>query len=63
MEFLSTMALFLINALKNSGFSEDFRYLNENITNEITKENNNYNKKKIKIEKGKLYGLTPLFVN
>ena len=31
-----------INALKNSGFNEDFRYLNENITNEITKENNNY---------------------
>ena len=27
-----------INALKNSGFKEDFRYLNENITNEITKE-------------------------
>ena len=51
-----------INALKNSGFNEDFRYLNENITNEITKENNNYDKK-IKIEKGKLYGLTPFFVN
>ena len=51
-----------INALKNSGFKEDFRYFNENITNEITKENK-FTIKKIKIEKGKLYGLTPLFVN
>ena len=51
-----------IDALKNSGFKEDFRYLKEDITNEITKENNTYNQKN-KIEKGKLYGLTPLFVN
>ena len=29
-----------IDALKNSGFKEDFRYLKENITNEITKDNN-----------------------
>ena len=29
----------------------------------MTKENDNYDKKKIKIEKGKLYGLTLLFVN
>ena len=51
-----------IDALKNSGFKEGLGYLKENITNEITKENNNYDQK-IKIEKGKLYGLTPLFVN
>ena len=50
-----------INALKNSGFNEEFRYLNENITNEITKENNNYDQKNNR--KGKLYGLTHLFVN
>ena len=49
-----------IEALKNSGFNEDFRYLKQNITTEFTKENNNYVQK---IEKGKLYGLTPLFVN
>ena len=35
-----------INALKNSGFNEEYRYLKQNITNEITKENNNYDKKK-----------------
>ena len=34
-----------INALKNSGFNEDFRYLKENITNEITEDNNNYDQK------------------
>ena len=34
-----------IDALKNSGFKEDFRYLKENITNEITKENNKYDHK------------------
>ena len=49
-----------IEALKNSGFNEDFRYLKQNITTEFTKENNNYVQK---IEKEKLYGLTPLFVN
>ena len=31
-----------IEALKNSGFKEDFRYLKQNITTEFTKENNNY---------------------
>ena len=31
-----------IEALKNSGFNEDFRYLKQNITTEFTKENNNY---------------------
>ena len=35
-----------IDALKNSGFKEDFRYLNDDMTNEINKENNNYDKKK-----------------
>ena len=34
-----------IDAIKNSGFKEDFRYLKEDITNEITKENNNYDQK------------------
>ena len=33
-----------IDALKNSGFKEDFRYLKENITNEIARDNNNYDK-------------------
>ena len=50
-----------IEALKNSGFKEDFRYLKQNITTEFTKENNNYVQKNK--NKGKLYGLTPLFVN
>ena len=31
-----------IEALKNSGFNEDFMYLKQNITTEFTKENNNY---------------------
>ena len=31
-----------IEALKNSGFKEDFWYLKQNITTEFTKENNNY---------------------
>ena len=34
-----------IEALKNSGFKEDFRYLKEDITNVITKENNYYDQK------------------
>ena len=51
-----------IDALKNGGFKEDLRYFKEDITNEITKENN-LTIKKIEIEKGNLYGLTPLFVN
>ena len=49
-----------IDALKNSGFKEDFRYLKENITNEITKENNNYDQK-IKIEKRKIIWFNPPF--
>ena len=31
-----------IDALKNSGFKEDFRYLKDDITNEITNKNNTY---------------------
>ena len=34
-----------IDALKNSSFKEDFRYLKEDITNEINKESNNYDQK------------------
>ena len=49
-----------INALKNSGFNEEFRYLNENITNEITKENNNYDQKN-KNRKGKIIWFNPPF--
>ena len=49
-----------INALKNSGFNEDFRYLNENITNEITKENNNYDQKN-KNGKRKIIWFNPPF--
>ena len=50
-----------MDALKNNGFKEDFRYLKEDITNDINKEINNYEQKKI--IKEKLYGLTPPFVN
>ena len=49
-----------INALKNSGFKEDFRYLNENITNEITKENNNYDQTN-KNRKRKIIWFNPTF--
>ena len=49
-----------IDALKNSGFKEDFRYLKENITNEITKENNNYNQKN-KNRKRKIIWFNPPF--
>ena len=42
-----------IDALKNSGFKEEFRYLEENIPNNINKENNKYDhenkNRKIKI--------------
>ena len=31
-----------IYALKNSGFKEEFRYLEVNISNDINKENNKY---------------------
>ena len=48
------------DALKNSGFREEFTY-QENISNDINKENKKYGQK---IEKEKLYGLTPpLFVD
>ena len=51
-----------INALKHSGFNEDFRYLNENITNETTKENNNYDQKnKNKNRKRKIIWFNPPF--
>ena len=34
-----------IDALKNSVFKEEFRYLEENITNDINEENNKYDHK------------------
>ena len=49
-----------IDALKNSGFKEDFRYLKENITNEITKDNNNYDQKN-KNRKRKIIWFNPPF--
>ena len=32
----------LFGPVKNSGLKEEFRYLEENITNDINKENNKY---------------------
>ena len=49
-----------IDALKNSGFKEDFRYLKEDITNEINKENNNYDQKN-KNRKRKIIWFNPPF--
>ena len=49
-----------IDALKNSGFKEDFRYLKQNITNEITKEDNNYDQKN-KNRKRKIIWFNPTF--
>ena len=49
-----------IDALKNSGFKEYFRYLKEDITNEITKENNNYDQKN-KNRKRKIIQFNPAF--
>ena len=49
-----------IDALKNNGFKEDFRYLKENITNEITKDNNNYDQKN-KNRKRKIKWFNPTF--
>ena len=49
-----------MDALKNSGFREEFTYQEENIPNDINKENKKYSKK---IEKEKLYGLIPFFVD
>ena len=48
------------DALKNSGFKEDFRYLTENITNEFTKENNIYDQKN-KNRKRKIIWFNPPF--
>ena len=50
-----------MDALKNSGFREEFTYQEENIPNDINKEK--IRSMVIKIEKEKLYGLTPLFVD
>ena len=47
-----------MDALKNSGFTEEFTYQEENIPNDINKENMKYSKKN-----RKLYGLTLLFVD
>ena len=49
-----------IEALKNSGFKEDFRYLKENITTEFIKENNNYVQKN-KNRKRKIIWFNPPF--
>ena len=49
-----------IDALKNSGFKEDFRYLKEDITNDINKENNNYDHKN-KNRKRKIIWFNPTF--
>ena len=51
-----------MDALKNSGFREKSTNQEENIPNDINKEKKKYSKKK-KIEKEKLYGSPPLFVN
>ena len=50
-----------MDALKNSGFREEFTYQEENIPNDIMKKKNKKNGRKRKKEK--LYGLTPLFVD
>ena len=47
-----------IDALKNSGFKEEFRYLKENIPNDINKENNKYDHKN---EKRKIIWFNPPF--
>ena len=49
-----------MDALKNSGFREEFTYQEENIPNDINKENKKYSQE---IEKEKLYGLTLLLVD
>ena len=49
-----------IDALKNCGFKEEFRYLKEDITNEITKENNNYDRKN---RKRKIIWFNPSFLS
>ena len=49
-----------MEALKVSGFREEFTNQEENIPNDINNENKKYCQK---IEIEKLYGLTPLFVD
>ena len=49
-----------IDALKNSGFKEEFEYLEENITNGIYKENNKYDHKN-KNRKRKIIWFNPPF--
>ena len=49
-----------IDVLKNSGFKEDFRFLKDDITNEINKENNNYDQKN-KNRKRKVIWFNPPF--
>ena len=48
-----------IDALKNSGFKEDFSYLKEDITNEINKENNNYDQKNKNRKRKIIWFITP----
>ena len=48
------------DVLKNSGFKEEFRYLEENITNDINKENNKYDHKN-KNRKRKIIWFNPPF--
>ena len=50
-----------IDALKNGGFKEEFRYLEENITNDINKENNKYDHKN-KNRKRKIISFNPPFL-
>ena len=50
-----------MDALKNSGLREGFTYQEENIPNDINKEK--IRSIVIKVEKEKLYGLNPLFVD
>ena len=53
-----------MDALKNSGLREEFTYQEENIPNDINKEKKKKERSMIiKIEKEKLYSLTPLFVD
>ena len=47
-----------IDALKNSGFKEEFRYLEENIPSDINKENNKYDHKN---RKRKIIWFNPTF--
>ena len=42
-KFFKESSKMYIDVLKNSGFKDEFSYLEENITNDINKENNKYN--------------------